>query len=236
MMERLQKLLSGSGLCSRREAEKWIQAGRVTVNGAPACLGMSADIDRDSVFVDGKPLKQAEKLVYIMLNKPVGYVTTLKDEKGRRTVAELVQSCGLRVYPVGRLDLNSEGLLVLTNDGDAAYRLTHPSHQVDKRYEVRVSGEKIGPAAQAIREMRELDGEAIRQADVEVLWKKDGQAQLSVVIHEGKNRQLRRMCAAAGLRVHQLRRVEEGGLHLGGLPTGQWRYLTEEEIELVKNA
>lgn len=236
MQERLQKILSAAGLCSRREAEKWIEAGRVTVNGAPAFLGMSADPNEDQVAVDGKPVKKAEEMVYIMLNKPRGYVTTMKDEKGRRTAAELVRDCGRRVYPVGRLDLNSEGLLLFTNDGAAAQRLSHPSHGIQKTYEVLVSGEDLPRAAERLAEMETLDGEKICPAQARILWEREEKALISVTICQGKNRQVRRMCAAAGLFVHRLRRVAEGGLVLGKLPPGKWRRLTAAEIDMILNA
>ena len=235
MTERLQKILSACGLCSRREAEEWIRAGRITVNGVPASLGMSADPERDRIEADGKAVRPQEKMVYIMLNKPKGYVTTLKDEKNRPTVAELVKDCGARVYPVGRLDLNSEGLLLLTNDGEMANRLMHPSHRVDKVYQVEVSGEDPDGSAAQLRAMDSLDGERISPAAVRIL-RRGGRCLMEVIIHEGKNRQVRRMCAAAGLYVHNLRRVAESGLVLGKLPRGSWRCLTEDEIRRLKNA
>lgn len=225
MEERLQKLLSAAGVCSRRTAEEYIQAGRVTVNGQPAHLGDKADPDRDTVALDGAPVRACPKPVYLMLNKPVGYVTTLSDEQGRRTVAELASGCGARVWPVGRLDLNSEGLLLMTNDGALTHRLLHPSHEVEKEYHVRVSGD-VDAALPILRGSLSLDGVALRPARVERL----GPDALSIVIHEGRNRQVRRMCELAGLRVRLLRRVREGALTLGGLPSGQWRFLTEEEV------
>ena len=236
MGERVQKLLAAAGLCSRREAEKWVQAGRVTVNGAPAVLGAVAAPERDIVAVDGKPLLQSKEKVYIMLNKPKGYVTTLKDEKGRRTVADLVQDCGRRVFPVGRLDLNSEGLLLLTNDGAVANRLMHPSHQVDKTYQVLVSGADAAEALKKLCAMETLDGEPIRRAEAGIVEQRGEKWLLSITIHEGKNRQIRRMCAACGLFVHGLKRVSEGPLRLGKLRPGCWRYLSAQEIRLIQNA
>ena len=233
MEERLQKLLSAAGICSRRTAEGYITAGRVTVNGAAASLGQRADPERDEICVDGRPLEDRAAPVYLMLNKPRGYVTTLSDEKGRRTAAGLVRDCGVRVYPVGRLDLNSEGLLLMTNDGVLAQRMTHPSHEVSKTYHVSVSGMAEG-AAERLSAMRDLAGEVIRPAQVSVLRSSGETAELSVTIHEGKNRQVRRMCAACGLTVRRLRRVREHTLELGTLPSGAWRYLTEEEIEELR--
>lgn len=233
MEERLQKLLSAAGVCSRRTAEGYITAGRVTVNGAAALLGQRADPERDEICVDGRPLKARAAPVYLMLNKPRGYVTTLSDEKGRRTAADLVRDCGVRVYPVGRLDLNSEGLLLMTNDGALAQRMTHPSHEVSKTYHVSVSG-MAERAAERLSAMRDLEGETIRPAQVSVLRRSGEAAELSVTIHEGKNRQVRRMCAACGLTVRRLRRVREHTLELGTLPSGAWRYLTEGEIEELR--
>ena len=219
-------------MCSRRTAEDYLTAGRVTVNGRTARLGQKADPDRDRILVDGRPLAPRAKPVYLLLNKPRGYVTTLSDEKGRRTVAELVADCGQRVYPVGRLDLDSEGLLLLTNDGDWAQRLLHPKHEVEKTYHVSVSGPVAG-AAERLAAVTDLEGEPIRPARVEVLRQTAGTAVLAVTIHEGKNRQIRRMCAQCGLTVKRLRRVREGTVELGTLPSGKWRYLTEEELKSI---
>ena len=235
MEERLQKLLSAAGVCSRRAAETYITAGRVTVNGVPAELGQRADPDRDDIRVDGKPLSGKEELVYLLLNKPRGYVTTLSDEKGRKTVAELVSGCGARVYPVGRLDLDSEGLLLMTNDGALTHRLLHPSGEVNKAYLVSVYGPVAG-AAERLSAVTDLDGEPIRPAQVEVLRRTGQTAELSVTIHEGKNRQIRRMCQACGLTVKRLRRVREHTLELGELPVGKWRYLTAEEVAALRKA
>ena len=233
MEERLQKLLSAAGVCSRRAAETYLTAGRVTVNGEPARLGQRADPDRDEILVDGRPLAPRAKPVYILLNKPRGYVTTLSDEQGRKTVAELVADCGARVYPVGRLDLDSEGLLLLTNDGDWAQHLLHPSHEVEKTYHVSVFGPVAGAAAR-LAAMTDLEGEPIRPARVEVLRQTARTAVLAVTIHEGKNRQIRRMCARCGLTVKRLRRVQEGPLKLGNLPSGKWRDLSENEVEALR--
>ena len=226
MLQRLQKCIAQSGLCSRRAAEAMIEAGRVTINGETAVLGASADPETDEIRVDGELLPRAAAHVYLMLHKPRGYVTTLSDEHGRRTVAELVADAPARVYPVGRLDLDSEGLLLLTNDGEAAHALMHPSHTVNKVYHVTVSGAAPEEAAETIRRITDLDGERVSPAEVQVL----GADQLAVTIHEGKNRQVRRLCAKAGLTVHRLVRVQEGMLRLGELKKGTWRYLTAEEI------
>lgn len=234
-MERLQKIISARGVLSRRAAEKAIQEGRVTVNGVPATLGMQADPAVDSITVDGKALPKSEKYVYLMLNKPTGVVTTLSDEKGRKNVSQLVEGCGVRVYPVGRLDLNSEGLLLLTNDGDLTQKLTHPKHEVEKEYHVRVTGD-VEQALPRLRRDMTVEGVYYLGAKVKLLPSEaQGSSLLSVTIHQGKNRQVRKMCAACGLTVHRLRRVREGSLRLGTLSVGKWRYLTESEVKLLKD-
>ena len=233
MEERLQKLLSASGLASRREAEGMISAGRVTVNGLTAQLGCKADPDKDEILLDGRPLVHGDRRVYIMLNKPRGFVSTLKDERGRKTVAELVSACGVRVYPVGRLDVNSEGLLLMTNDGALTHALTHPSHGVEKRYTVRVSGPDMEAALKKLRGTLELEDGPAKAKDVELLERENDRAILAVVVTEGRKHLVRNLCAAAGLKVHRLVRMEEGGLGLGDLRTGCWRHLTREETELL---
>lgn len=229
MTERLQKMLSARGVASRRAAEEMIKDGRVTVNGVPAALGQTADPQVDQILVDGKPLPDPQGNVYILLHKPRGFVTTLSDEKGRPDVAQLVADCGVRVYPVGRLDYDSEGLLLLTNDGAFAQRLMHPKHEVNKTYEAWVTGHHPGCPA-LLRRSIELDGYRIRQPEVKLLWEDGQKAKYLITIHEGRNRQVRRMCSAAGMQVTRLRRIGEGKLRLGDLPKGKWRYLTEEEI------
>lgn len=232
MKERLQKLISSAGLASRRAAEELIKQGRVKVNGETASLGMSADPELDDIRVNGKRLRISGTRVYIMLNKPRGYVTTLSDEKGRKTVAELVKGAGRRLYPVGRLDLNSEGLLIMTDDGEAANALMHPSHKVGKTYRVTVSGREPEAAVRELEALREVEGEPIRPAQVSFAGETgEGKYMLDVTIHEGRNRQVRKMCAAAGLEVRRLVRIAEGELSLGGLQTGKWRHLTSEELD-----
>ena len=226
MKERLQKIRSARGVASRRRAEEMITEGLVRVNGQVAQLGDTADADIDQITVDGRPLPSPQKHVYIMLHKPKGYVTTLSDEKGRPDAAQLVASCGVRVYPVGRLDMDSEGLLLFTNDGEFANRLMHPKHEVNKTYEVTVDG-CTDDALERLKQPIELDGYRIKAPEVSVL---DGQGKLQVVIHEGRNRQVRRMCAAAGMQVKRLVRTKEGSVCLGSLPSGKWRYLTQEEL------
>lgn len=233
MTERLQKILSGRGMASRRASEELIKAGRVSVNGRIALLGESADPDEDEILLDGSPLPSGPKYVYILLHKPRGFVTTLSDEKGRKTVRELVADCETRVYPVGRLDMDSEGLLLLTNDGTFANELMHPRHNVQKIYEVWVTGFHEAATALLYRPIT-LDGYKIRKPDVKLLWADGDKAKYLVTIHEGRNRQIRRMCEAAGMKVTRLRRVSEGSLKLGDLPLGKWRYLTEEEVAGLK--
>ena len=231
-MERLQKIIAARGLCSRRQAEKWIEEGRVRVNGNTAHLGDTADVTEDVIEVDGKRLPKAGKKVYLMLNKPRGYVTTLSDEKGRKNAAELVAGCGVRVYPVGRLDMDSEGLLLFTNDGEFANLMMHPKHEVDKVYRVWVTNfapEKL----EALKEPIELDGYKIKAPKVRPVRMEPTRAILDVTIHEGRNRQVRRMCQAAGLEVARLKRIAEGGLRIGELKPGAWRYLEPREMELL---
>ena len=231
-MERLQKIIASRGLCSRRQAELWITQGRVSVNGMTAQLGQTADPDTDEILVDGKPLPGAGKKVYLMLNKPRGYVTTLSDEKGRKNAAQLVTGCGQRVYPVGRLDMDSEGLLLFTNDGDFANLLMHPKHEVDKTYRVWVTGYSEENEALLCLPV-ELDGYRIREPQVRLVHRDGSRAVLEVTIHEGRNRQVRRMCQAANMEVARLKRISEGSLKLGQLKTGAWRYLSPEEIEAL---
>ena len=210
-----------------------IEAGLVTVNGAVAHLGDTADADVDEILVQGRPLPSQEKNVYILLNKPRGYVTTLSDEKGRPDAAQLVADCGIRVYPVGRLDMDSEGLLLFTNDGAFANRMMHPRQEVKKVYEVSCAGYYPGAEVRLAQPI-ELDGYTIRRPLVKLLRANGNRAKFLVTIHEGRNRQVRRMCEAAGMNVTKLRRVREGSLSLGDLALGSWRYLTEEEVRSLK--
>ena len=233
MRERLQKILSARGVASRRKAEQMIRDGLVTVNGFPAALGDSADPELDMICINGQPLPNQQRFVYILLNKPRGYVTTLSDEKGRPNAAQLVANCGTRVYPVGRLDMDSEGLLLFTNDGAFANELTHPKREVEKIYEVWVSGYQSGGEEKLSRPIV-LDGYRIRPPKVVLLSTNEEKAKFRVTIHEGRNRQIRRMCEAAGMRCTRLRRIQEGSLYLGDLPIGTWRYLTAEEVAELK--
>lgn len=229
MTQRLQKILSARGVASRRSVEKMIEDGRVTVNGAVARLGQTADPECDIILLDGKPLPSVTENVYLMLHKPRGYVTTLSDEKGRKTAAALVADCGIRVYPVGRLDLDSEGLLLFTNDGEFANALMHPKHEIDKTYLTWVE-HFDETAVLKLKQPITLDGYRIHTPKVRVV--KPGL--LEITIHEGRNRQVRRMCQAAGMHVTRLKRIREGKLSLGDLPLGKWRFLTPMEIEILR--
>ena len=235
MKERVQKLISAAGLASRRAAEEMIRAGRVTVNGETVSLGDGADPETDDVRLDGQPLRLPARRRYIVLHKPRGYVTTLHDDRGRPTVADLTAGAGGRLYPVGRLDMDSEGLLILTDDGAAANALMHPSGRVDKVYTVFVQGPDIPGAVKRLRQMDALEGEPIARPAVSLVERRGDSAELQVVIHEGKNRQVRRMCAACGLRVKRLIRVAEGPVTLGELPPGKWRTMTADEISYLRN-
>ena len=236
MKERLQKILAGRGIASRRHAEELILAGRVTCNGQVATLGQSADPEVDTILLDGRPLPSGDDKVYILLHKPRGYVTTLSDEKGRKNAAQLVADCGMRVYPVGRLDMDSEGLLLFTNDGEFANLLMHPKHEVDKTYRVQVRGFSEA-GLERLKKPVTLDGYTIKRPEVKVVRQAkqpDARAELEVIIHEGRNRQVRRMCAMAGMNVIRLIRIREGKLDLGNLPVGKWRYLTDAEVAALK--
>lgn len=233
MKERLQKIISSRGIASRRAAEQMIADGRITCNGTVCHIGDCADPDLDVILVDGKPLPSQEKAVYIMLNKPKGYVTTMQDEKGRRNVTELVADCGIRVYPVGRLDKDSEGLLLFTNDGEFANKLMHPRHEVNKIYRVWVKGYSDNNLNR-LKKPIVLDGYLIKKPGVTLISQNDDKAEIEVTIHEGRNRQVRRMCAAADMSVTRLLRIKEGPLSLRDLPTGEWRYLTNQEVTALQ--
>ena len=234
MEERLQKIIASAGICSRRAAEDYLRAGRVTVNGKVVRLGDHADETLDEICIDGKPIGEREAPVYLMLHKPRGYTCTLSDPHAAHPVTELLTDCKARVYPVGRLDVDSEGLLLLTNDGALAHRLLHPSFGAEKVYYVTVTG--LQPdSVRRLRALREIDGEKIRPAEVELL-REGREAVLSFSLHEGKKRQIRRMCRMVGLSVRRLCRVAEHGVLLGDLPVGHCRALTEEEIALLRRA
>jgi len=231
-VERLQKLISQAGVASRRAAEELILAGRVTVNGIVVTeLGSKADPTTDKITVDGKPLLFSTRHLYILLNKPTGYITALKDSQGRALVTDLLLGVEERVYPVGRLDYNTEGLLLLTNDGEWANRLMHPRHEVEKEYHVRVRGKVLDQQLKRMAGGVELEDGVTAPAMVRLLKNSDQNDWISVTIHEGKNRQVRRMCEAVSLFVVRLRRVRYGTLELGALKPGQFRHLTGTEVQ-----
>ncbi len=232
LKQRLQKILSDRGVTSRRKAEEMIRQGLVAVNGSTASLGDSADPDVDHITVEGRAIPSAQPYIYIMLNKPRGYVTTLSDEKGRKNAAALVADCGVRVYPVGRLDMDSEGLLLFTNDGDFANRTMHPSHEIEKTYVVRADGFSQ-EAFQKLQKPIILDGYQIKPPKLTLLSAQKTQCTFEITIHEGRNRQIRRMCEAAHMKVLRLKRIREGDLSLGDLASGKWRYLSSEEIRML---
>ena len=236
MLTRLNKFLAHAGVCSRREADRWITEGRVRVNGRVVReLGEKVDPDRDRVVAGGKPVKREEdKPVYILLNKPAGRVVSVKDPFGRPTVMDLLAHVPARVYPVGRLDLETEGALLLTNDGDLALRLTHPRYGVVKAYEARVDGEPGEPDLDKVRGGLFLEGRRTAPARVKVLKRGRGQAFLRIEIHEGRKREIRKMFEAVGFPVSHLRRVAFAGLTRDGLKPGAWRYLDKGEIERLR--
>ena len=236
MQERIQKIIAASGLMSRRAAEKLIADGKVTVNGVTAVPGMKADPLEDNILVSGRPVGGRKSSHYLMLNKPAGVVTTLHDEKGRRTVAELLRGVGSRVYPVGRLDMYSEGLLLLTDDGDFANLLMHPSNEIPKVYSLRVKGENLADKIVILSRPIDIDGRMTAPASVAEIKVSGEEASMTVTIHEGRNRQIRRLCERAGLKVLRLCRVKEGPVSLGSLHSGEWRELTDTEITALREA
>ncbi|MBQ7549278.1 MAG: rRNA pseudouridine synthase [Clostridia bacterium] len=227
---RIQKYLSQCGVASRRKAEELIIAGKVRVNGVRAGIGDKIIPGRDEVTVHGKKAVPAKNEKYIMLYKPRGFITTMDDEYGRKCVAQLVKDVGVRVYPVGRLDRESEGLLLMTNDGEFANALTHPSRHVPKTYRVTVRPEIVKAQLDALKEGVELDGRKTAPADVHVIVEEENRAVLEITIYEGRNRQIRRMCESLGLEVARLKRISVGSLRLGMLPQGKWRDLSEDEV------
>ena len=233
MIERLQKIISSSGMASRRAAEQLISQGQIKVNGKTASLGDKADPEKDIIEIDGKRISSRAEPVYIVLNKPRGYVTTMNDEKGRHTVAQLVADCGSRVYPVGRLDMNSEGLLIMTNDGDTANRLMHPSFEHRKTYQVTVKGD-ASELIDALRAPMVIDGYKVIADEIRIISKNERNSVISFTIHEGRNRQIRKMCSYVGLEVVKLVRISEGNIKLGGLKPGMWRKMNKNEIAYIK--
>ena len=227
---RLQKHLSTCGIASRRKAEELIEQGKVRVNGRIASLGDKVDPKRDKVTVRGKNVVPVTKKVYIMLHKPRGFVTTLSDEFDRKNVADLVKDVGTKVFPVGRLDRDSEGLLIMTNDGELANIITHPSSHVNKTYRVTVGGAVDEDQIQRLCEGVVIEGKKTLPCDVFVMERRADRTVLSFTIQEGRNRQIRKMCDVVGLEVLRLKRIEIAGVKLGGLKPGSWRELNEREL------
>ncbi len=233
---KLQKYVADCGLMSRRAAEKEIEAGFFAVNGVTATLGMRIDPQNDGITYKGKPLAQSKgRKVYIMLYKPKGIVTTMNDEKGRKSVKDIVDA-GVRVYPVGRLDLNSEGLLLMTNDGELTNMITHPSGEINKIYSVTIKGNVSNEALDRMRATRELDGEKIAPVGVELISRNDISSVVKFTLSEGKNREIRRICESVGLNISKLKRIALGPLRLGNMKSGEYRELTSSELRALKNA
>jgi len=236
MQERLQKIISAAGITSRRASEELILAGRVTVNGTVVTeLGSKADPSKDTVAVDGKPLTITSKKLYILLYKPVGYMTTMDDPEGRPLVTDLLKEVGERVYPVGRLDYNTEGLLLLTNDGEWANHLMHPRHEVEKEYHVRVRGKIHKSQLDQLAGGVHIDERKTASATARMIKEGEQNDWFSLTIHEGRNRQVRRMCEAVSLSVVRLKRVRYGMLTMGTLKPGEFRHLTEAEVSGLRN-
>ena len=232
---RLQKYMASCGVASRRKSEEIIGEGRVKVNGRLVNeMGIIIDPKRDIVKVDDKTIRMETKNVYIMLNKPIGYVTTLKDEKGRKIITDLIEGVKERVFPVGRLDADTTGLLLLTNDGDLAYKLTHPSHEVSKRYIAIVEGVPNRFELEKFRNGMMIDRRRTSKASVKIAKKYEDEAILDIEIHEGRNRQVKKMCETINHPVKKLKRVAIGELEIGGLDIGNWRFLEDDEIDYLK--
>ena len=232
---RLQKYMSENGIASRRKSEEMIEAGKVKVNGRVATLGDKVDPIRDKIVVSGKRVVRNKTKMYVMLHKPRGFVTTMSDELGRKCVSELVEDAGVRLFPVGRLDRNSEGLLLMTNDGAFSNMLTHPSRHVSKVYRVTVREKVTEEQLTKLTEGIMLDGTKTLPCDIHIIDKGENRTVLNVVLYEGRNRQIRRMCEAVGLTVIRLKRTEIAGVRLGMLPQGKWRELNEKETQHLTN-
>ncbi|MBO4893541.1 MAG: rRNA pseudouridine synthase [Clostridia bacterium] len=232
---RLQKFLSEAGVASRRKAEEMIENGEVKVNGRKAKVGDSVDPVHDLVTVKGKKVVREKSLRYILLHKPRGFVTTTDDELGRKCVIDLLKDIPERVYPVGRLDRNSEGALLLTNDGEFANAMMHPSRRISKTYRVTVRPPVTDSMIDAFSTGIEIDGRMTAPAEARIVTKEENRVVLEIVLYEGRNREIRKMCESLGLEVARLKRTAIGSLKLGMLPQGQWRDLTEQEIDKLKN-
>lgn len=237
MEERLQKFLAEAGVASRRKAEELIAAGKIKVNGKVVTeLGTKIDPKKDEVLYLDKEVSTKEvELVYIMLHKPEGYVTTAKEQFGRPGVMDLIRDVKARIFPVGRLDYDTSGLLLLTNDGDLTYKLTHPKHDVDKTYIAKLYGTPDDMDLQKFRRGVVIDGKQTKPAKMQILEKGERQSTVEIIIHEGRNRQVRKMCEAIKHPVAQLKRVATGDLTMGDLPKGKYRHLTQKEVKYLKS-
>jgi 23S rRNA pseudouridine2605 synthase len=235
MTERLQKIMSEFGVASRRKCEEMIAAGKVKVNGRLITeQGYKADKAKDIIEVDGKILKDSGDKIYIMLNKPTGYITSVKDQFGRPTVMDLLKGINVRVFPIGRLDYDTEGLIILTNDASLTYRITHPKHNVDKTYRALVLGEVTQKDVFSISQGIEIEDYVTAPGKLEIVKYAKGNSLIDITIHEGKNRQVRKMCSAIGHDVLRLKRIRIGRIGLESIKTGEWRYLTDSEIKYLK--
>jgi 23S rRNA pseudouridine2605 synthase len=235
MTERLQKVMAEFGVASRRKCEEMIAAGKVKVNGYLITEpGTKVDKEKDAIEVDGKIIKCSESRVYILLNKPVGYITSAKDQFGRPTVLDLLKGISVRVFPIGRLDYDTEGLILLTNDGDLTYRITHPKHNIDKTYRALIDGEAGTNDIENFKNGIAVEDYVASPAKLEIIRHIKGNSIVDITIHEGKNRQVRKMCAAIGHEVIWLKRIKIGKIELGELKIGEWRYLNDAEVEYLK--
>ncbi|HYF82877.1 MAG TPA: pseudouridine synthase [Clostridia bacterium] len=235
MTERLQKVMAEFGVASRRKCEDMITAGKVKVNGSLITeLGTKVDKENDIIEVEGKIIKCSESRVYILLNKPVGYITSAKDQFGRPTVLDLLKGISVRVFPIGRLDYDTEGLILLTNDGELTYRITHPKHNIDKTYRALINGEAGINDIESFKHGIAIEDYVTSPATMEIIRYVKGNSVVDITIHEGKNRQVRKMCSAIGHEVIWLKRIRIGKIELGELKTGEWRCLNDEEIKYLK--
>ena len=235
---RIQKFFTDCGILSRRAAEEEIRAGRVKINGIVAEVGQKIDPEADRVEYRGRVLEPTQKprFTYVMLNKPRGYLSTVTDDRGRKCVTELVEDTGVRLYPVGRLDMDSEGLLLLTNDGELTNRLTHPKHEIPKIYHVKIQGTVTAEQVKALSRPMDIDGYTILPVKTELISVKDDTSTLRMTLFEGRNRQIRKMCETQSLRILRLCRVAIGDIKLGTLAPGKWRYLTRTQVDYLKNS
>lgn len=233
MKERLQKYMAKCGVASRRKCEEIISQGRVSVNGQIVKEIVLIDEETDEVKVDGQIIGLAEKFVYIILNKPVGVITSVKDQFGRKTVTEIL-NIKERVYPVGRLDYDTSGLLLLTNDGDITYKMTHPSHEIEKVYSARIKGIPTKEEIERFKNGLRIEDYVTAPSDIKVISQYENSSLVQITIHEGKNRQVRKMCDVIGHPVIELKRIKMGQIELGNLKTGEWRELTKAEVEYLK--